>query len=122
MTLGELRSIIGEKNFGKVPYCNKIYINVDDNDISVGLPKSFLYGMRATANMDMDIPEYLEFEQLLRDEDIYTISDGGYDVYIPKGVRVPLVEDLSDWEVYLSDKLEKEIEKYIVSQKRAVAE
>ena len=122
MTLGELRSIIGEKNFGKVPYCNKIYINVDDNDISVGLPKSFLYGMRATANMDMDIPEYLEFEQLLRDEDVYTISDGGYDVYIPKGVRVPLDEDLSDWEVYLSDKLEKEIEKYMGSQKRAIAE
>ncbi|ADL36067.1 hypothetical protein bpr_II128 (plasmid) [Butyrivibrio proteoclasticus B316] len=112
-TLEELREAIGEENFGKVPCNNKIYIDVDCNIISIGLPKSYLNGMRATANESTRVPEYLTFEQLLRDEFIYTISDGEYDIYVPKGTRVPLCENLDDWEVCLSDKIENEINKLI---------
>ena len=50
MTLGEIRNMIGTENFDKVPECKKIYIDVDFNEISVGLPKDFLDGMRAVSN------------------------------------------------------------------------
>ena len=110
MYLSDLRKMIGEENFDKVPECNKIYINVDDCDISVGLPKKFTYGMRAVSNLwRQHHNTFLTFSELLKEENIHTLSDGCYDIPIPKGTPVPLDECLDDWGVYLSDKLEKQL-------------
>ena len=102
--------MIGKENFDKVPECKKIYLDVDYNEISVGLPKSFLGGMRAVSNdWRRHHNTFLTFAKLLKDGNIHTLSDGRYDVPIAKGTPVPLDEDLSDWEVHLSKKLEEQL-------------
>ena len=110
MTLGELRQMIGEANYDKVPQYNKIYINVDYHEMSVGLHKSFTGGMRAVSNdWRSQHNIFLTFAELLKGENINTLSDGKYDVPIAKGVAMPLDEDLSDWEIFLSDRLKSQL-------------
>ncbi len=106
MELLELREAIGKENYGNVPKNNKIYINVDRNEISVGFPEDYIHGMRAVCNNGM-YEDYYTFEQLLKDMSVCTISDEKYDVSIPKGTPVPLCEDLDEWDVYLSEEIER---------------
>ena len=110
MTLNELRKMIGKKRFDEVPYCDKLYIDMDRSKISVGYPASFLDGMRMKASTDNR--DYYTFEQLLNDEEAYFISDGYFDIWCPKGMTTQLLIDVGDWDVELSDKITNDLKKF----------
>ncbi len=103
MTLKELRETIGKENYILVAHNNKVYIDMDRSCISVGLPASYLDGMRM--KISEDAYDYYTYEDLLKGEDAYFVSDGCFDMWAPKGMTIRLLIDIDDWDVILSEKL-----------------
>ena len=128
MTLGELKESYKKANkkqngLATIPWCNKLYLDLDRSMISAGLKRSYLDGMRMKASEDNR--DYLELEDLVDGADIYYVDDGvsvGWDgnyEYGPAGYTVQLLIDVDDFEIVFSDSIRKDLELFEIIEKAA---
>jgi len=108
MTLEEMRKGIGEDGLSKITDNYKVYIDMDRSCVTVGLPKSYSYGMRMKRSYEPY--DYYSFSDLLKDKPAFFVSDGYFEGnYMPKGNTIQLAIDIGDWDVAVSDKIMAEL-------------
>ena len=112
MTLKELRDRISERYYFIVPFCNKIHLDIDRRIIDIGIKVKESGGMRMM--YDSKPRCFLEFEELLNGDNLYIVADRSFESDgISAGDIIPLTIDIDDFELNMTNRIEKKLKEEI---------